>query len=320
MQQRKEPTRSHDMEEPQQQKEDTDVELNDEDNDERIEHAKWQHAADGEPRERLGNGWFPCSGYNGIACNILAQLSANEERCKECNMKLHENPLGQHCKVLKRLQNPHGQNRKDLKRAGQPNLDKIRKRVEQERLDAPNSVTTNHELKCLEACRSVAVTLCLLGEPGFHHILHGDEAVKSSPKAQGQWWTLLLRLARCADHTLIKTTLRKHSSHCGALAPDFNVKLFPLKGTPDCADAGNDTYSKVVAKLIFMCEKDIRKASDDITQQILHLEELNREHRGDVIECARGAAMYAHAVENGIPFNNYSMLQGGTWAHSDLPT
>ena len=69
MQQRKEPTRSHDMEEPQQQKEDTDVELNDEDNDERTEHAKtealkqavkWQNAANGKPREPLGNGCWPC--------------------------------------------------------------------------------------------------------------------------------------------------------------------------------------------------------------------------------------------------------------------
>ena len=115
MQQRKEPTRSHDMEEPQQQKEDTDVELNDEDNDERTEHAKtealkqaekWQNAANGKPREPLGNGYWPCIGYNGIACNTLAQLSEDEEKCFSC--KMHENPpLDQHCK------DPHGHNSKD---------------------------------------------------------------------------------------------------------------------------------------------------------------------------------------------------------------
>ena len=163
-----------------------------------------------------------------------------------------QNTIGQHDMVLKRLQNPHGENRKGLKRGGQANVEIIRKRVEQERLDAPNSVTTKDELKCLQACRSVAETLCLLGEPGFDHIFPGDGAVKSSPKAHGQWWTLLQRLARCADHTLIEKTLRKDSSHCGAIAPDINFKLLPLKGTPDCADAGNETYSKVVQKLIRM--------------------------------------------------------------------
>ena len=293
------------MEEPQQQKEDTDVELND-------EHDKWERAAEGLPPERLRNGCFPCSGYNGIVCKNHGELSANEERCFKCKMELLEHQRNQHCKKR--------HNSKDLKPAGQPNEDKIRRRVAQERIDAPNSVTTPSNLKCLEACKSVAVTLCSLGEPGFHHILHEDEPVKASPRAQGQWWPLLLRLARCADCKLIDTQLRKESSHCGSLAPDFDVNLLPLKGTPDCADAGNPIYSMVVRKLVYMCKDDIREAPEDITQQILHLQELNREHRGDIIECALGAAMYAHAVENEIDFNNYSKLQGGTWASSDLPT
>ena len=305
MQQRKEPTGSHDMEEPQQQKEDTDVELND-------EHDKWERAAEGLPPEPLRNGCFPCSGYNGIVCKNHGELSANEERCFKCKMELLEHQRNQHCKKR--------HNSKDLKPAGQPNEDKIRRRVAQERLDAPTSVTTEENLRCLEACKSVAVTLCSLGEPGFHHILYKDEPVRASPRAQGQWWPLLLRLARCADHTLIDTTLRKDSSHCGSLAPDFNVNLLPLKGTPDCADAGNPIYSKVVQKLVHICKDDIREAPADITQQILHLQELNREHRGDVIECALGAAMYAHAVENGKSFDNYSELQGGACAKSDLPT
>ena len=75
-----------------------------------------------------------------------------------------------------------------------------------------------------------------------------------------------------------------------------------------------------MSKLLHMCHKDIREASDDIRQQIVHLGELNMEHRGDCIECALAAAMYSHAVENGNTFNNYSELQGGTYAESDLPT
>ena len=98
------------------------------------------------------------------------------------------------------------------------------------------------------------------------------------------------------------------------------MDLLPLKGTPDCADPGNATYAKVVSKLLHLCKNDIREASDDIRQQIVHLGELNMEHRGDCIECALAAAMYAHAVENGKTFSNYSELQGGTYAESDLPT
>ena len=304
MQQRKEPTGSHDMEEPQQQKEDTDVELND-------EHDKWERAAEGLPPERLRNGCFPCSGYNGIVCKDHGELSANEERCFKCKMELLEHQRNQHC------QKRH--NSKD-QQAGEPNEDKLRKRVAQERLDAPTSVTTEENLRCLEACKSVAETLCKLGEQGFHHILHKDEPVETFPMPEGQWWPLLLRLARCADNNKIDKDLRKYASHCGSLDPDFDINLLPLKGTPDCADAGNDIYSKVVRKLIFECEKDIRMASDHIRHQIEHLGVLNSEHRGDVIECALGAAMYAHAVENKIPFKNYSMLRGGTWASSDLPT
>ena len=129
-----------------------------------------------------------------------------------------------------------------------------------------------------------------------------------------------MRLARCADHYIIPKTLRKESSQCGGIAPDIYLDLLPLKGTPDCADPGNKTYGKVVSKLLHMCHKDIREASDDIRQQILHLGELNKEHRGDCIECALAAAMYANAKENEKSFNNYSELQGGTYAKSDLPT
>ena len=70
------------MEEPEQQKEDTQVELDDEDSDERIEHAeaeaikqaKWQEAANGKPRVPLGNGWWPCIGYDGNPCPDYAPM------------------------------------------------------------------------------------------------------------------------------------------------------------------------------------------------------------------------------------------------------
>ena len=143
---------------------------------------------------------------------------------------------------------------------------------------------------------------------------------KGGPLIEGQWWPALLRLARCADHYIIPTLLRKGASQCGGIAPDIYLDLLPLKGTPDCADPGNKTYGKVVAKLLDVCKKDIRAASEDIRQQIGHLAHMNEEHRGDCVECALAAAMYAHAVENGNSFNNYSELQGGACAESDLPT
>ena len=137
---------------------------------------------------------------------------------------------------------------------------------------------------------------------------------------EGRWWPALVRLARCADHYIIPKALRKESSQCGGIAPDIYLDLLPLKGTPDCADPGNKTYAKVVAKLLHMCKNDIKAASEHIRNQIGHLAHLADEKRGDYIECALAAAMYANAVESGKSFDNSSELQGGACAESDLPT
>ena len=101
---------------------------------------------------------------------------------------------------------------------------------------------------------------------------------------------------------------------------DIYLDLLPLKGTPDCADPGNKTYGKVVGKLLHYCKEDIKAAPVHIRQQIGHLQGLAAEKRGDCIECALAAAMYANAVENEKSFDNYSELQGGACAKSDLPT
>ena len=265
----------------------------------------WKNAANAAygDRKQLENGMWPCIGHNGIHCDGLAKLSAKKMQCKPC--MLAQNPLEEH--------------RNGLQRTGPKDVAKLQRRLDQGRLDAANSVTTDQELKYLQATKSVAETLAELGEAGFNHVMPGVPPTNKY-QAEGQWWPALLRLARCADHYIIPKQKRKDSSQCGGIEPDIKLDLLPLKGTPDCADPGNATYAKVVSKLLHLCKNDIREASDDIRQQIVHLGELNMEHRGDCIECALAAAMYAHAVENGKTFSNYSELQGGTYAESDLPT
>ena len=86
----------------------------------------WKNAANGE-RKPLEDGMWPCIGHNGIHCDGLVKLSAKKMQCKPCMLK--QNPLEEH--------------RNGLQRAGPKDVAKLQRRLDQERLDAANSVTTD---------------------------------------------------------------------------------------------------------------------------------------------------------------------------------
>ena len=112
--------------------------------------------------------------------------------------------------------------------------------------------------------------------------------------------------------------MRKQASHCGGVKPREWVKASP--DTPHCADPGNEAYEALVHKLLVLCRQDVQANTDDETmQRIVNLQQLNREHKGDVVEAALAAASYAYCVQE-TKAMEWATLEGGTHAEGDLPT
>ena len=94
------------------------------------------------------------------------------------------------------------------------------------------------------------------------------------------------------------------------------MQAFP--DTPDCADPGNESYEALVHKLLVLCRQDVaRYADDEMMARIVHLQQLNREHKGDVVEAALAAANYAYCVQESKPME-WAPLEGGAHAEGDL--
>ena len=162
----------------------------------------------------------------------------------------------------------------------------------------------------------IALALARHGEKGFQHL---HETVQRSNQSN---WSVgcraLFRLALIADHSEIPATTRKQASHCGGVKPHDWVRAFP--DTPDCADPGNEAYEELVNKLLVSCRQDVLPNADDETmQRIANLQQLNREHKGDVVEAALAAANYAYCVQESKPME-WATLEGGAHAEGDLPT
>ena len=100
---------------------------------------------------------------------------------------------------------------------------------------------------------------------------------------------------------------------------DFLFILKALPGTALCADAGNAVYGKVVDVLLLKCKDLIKFAPISMQWRIQNLEAMNPETRGDAIEAALAAAMYAKAYQSGRKLI-YGELEGGSCADGDLPT
>ena len=125
--------------------------------------------------------------------------------------------------------------------------------------------------------------------------------------------------ALIADHSEIPPTVRKQASHCGGVKPrPPQVQAFP--DTPDCADPGNESYEVLVHKLLVLCRQDVVRYADDETMaRIVHLQQLNREHKGDVVEAALAVANFAYCAQEDVPME-WATLKGGAHAEGDLPT
>ena len=90
--------------------------------------------------------------------------------------------------------------------------------------------------------------------------------------------------------------------------------------TPQCADPGNESYEALVQQLLLLCRQDVLDhANEETMQWIVALPQLNREHKGDVVEAALAAANYAYCAQESKPME-WATLQGGAHAEGDLPT
>ena len=180
-------------------------------------------------------------------------------------------------------------------------------------------VESDWNKQCLAAAQYVAEKLAQEGEQGFEHLLGGERRPPGTVCPSSIKWYTLVRLALCADHSLIDADKRKKASHCGGVPPDPERKLLPCQGTDFVADPGNKVYSHVVRKLLEECvalRATVPQALDD---QIDHLQRMGEEKRGDCIEAALAAADHAEKKENGKPIT-YKDMVGGSHAKGDLPT
>ena len=174
------------------------------------------------------------------------------------------------------------------------------------------------EEKCLEAAKFAAEALAQKGEQGFDHLLHGPRPPGTVCRSSIHW-NALVRLAFCADHTLIDPKTRQLASHCGGVPPDPERKLLPCQGTDFVADPGNKVYFNVVRKLLEECVALRATAPKSLDDQIKYLEWMGMGCRGDCIEAALAAADHAEKRENGKPIT-YKDMVGGSHATGDLPT
>jgi hypothetical protein len=175
---------------------------------------------------------------------------------------------------------------------------------------------SQQRLLAIQMSEQVAFALARHGEKGFQHL---PETVRR--RNQGDLSVgcrALFRLALIADHNKIPPAIRKQASHCGGVKPHDWVSAFP--DTPHCADPGNEAYEAYVDQLLRTCEQELMKHADDETvTQIVLLQNLNREHKGDVVEAALAAANYAYCVQESKAME-WATLEGGAHAEGDLPT
>ena len=175
---------------------------------------------------------------------------------------------------------------------------------------------SQQRLHAIQMSEQVALALARNGEKGFQH-LHGYvQRCNQSNLSVG--CRALVRLALIADHNKIPPAIRKQASHCGGVKPHDWVPAFP--DTPHCADPGNEAYEAYVDQLLRTCEQELMQHADDETvTQIVLLQNLNREHKGDVVEAALAAANYAYCAQESKPME-WATLEGGAHAEGDLPT